>query len=351
MGSFCDKLAIRAVTIWFMLLSGWISAAPALAAPAISSACSNAPHADHPKTFLSNGQVEALVFLPDRERGYYRSSRFDWSGIVGCLSYKGHTFWGEWFPKYDPLLNDSISGPVEEFRSEEGALGYSQAKPGDLFVKVGVGVLRRVDDSPYKFGVAYPLVDSGQWTIRRRSTAVIFQQRLNSPLGISYLYTKTLRLDKREAVVILEHKLTNLGSKAIETDVYDHDFFVLDGRPTGPGMSVRFPFTPVPDKPFDPDIAKIEGNQILYLKELQPKQSVAGYLTGYSNQVSDYDLTVEDRVSGIGVQQTSDSPISKFYFWSIRSTISPEAYIHLNVLPDKTQTWTIRYRFFTEKDR
>src|SRR5215475_5848875 len=123
---------------------------------ASASSCSNIPHADHPKATLSNGEVDAIVFLPDPKDGYYRSTRFDWAGVIGCASYKGHTFWGEWFPEYDPLLNDSITGPVEEFRSQDGGLGYGEAKPGEPFVKIGVGILRKIDDSPYKFFTAYP---------------------------------------------------------------------------------------------------------------------------------------------------------------------------------------------------
>jgi hypothetical protein len=322
---------------------------PVQAVSSLPSACRNVPHSDHPKVFLSSHETDLLVFLPDPDRGFYRSSRFDWSGVIGCLSYRGHTFWGEWFSRYDPLLNDSITGPVEEFRSEEGALGYSDARPGEAFVKIGVGVLRRIDNSPYRFGGAYPLMDPGRWTVHVRSKSVVFRQILRSSTGISYLYTKTLKLAERGTVVVLEHRLTNLGSKTIETDVYDHDFFILDGQPTGPGMSIRFAFTPRLDKPFEADMAKIEGSRILYLKELQPGQSVTGYVTGYSGRSSDYDLTIENHISGIGVQQTADRPISKFYFWSIRSTVSPEAYIHLNVIPTKTEKWTIRYRFFTEK--
>lgn len=314
-----------------------------------STGCQDVPHADHPKALLSKGSIDLLAFLPDPQQGYYRSSRFDWSGVVGCLSYKGHSFWGEWFPKYDPLLNDSITGPVEEFRSEDGALGYTEAQPGGLFVKIGVGVLRKLDDSAYRFGIAYPLVDSGQWKVRVRRDSIVFQQRLKSPLGFAYLYTKTLKLAKSGDTVILEHRLQNVGSKTIDTDVYDHDFFMLDNHPTGPGMKVRLGFAPKPDKPFAPELAKIEGKEISFLKELQPKQAVAGYLTGYSDSVSDYDITVQDVTSGIGVQQTADRPIAKFYFWSIRTTISPEAYIHLKITPGETQTWTLRYRFFTER--
>ncbi len=334
-------------SILLTLLLGFLLAQ---AASASTSPCSEVPNADHPKVKLSNGDVDAVVFLPDPTQGYYRSTRFDWSGVIGCISYKGHTFWGQWFPKYDALLNDSITGPVEEFRSQDGALGYGDAKPGEPFVKVGVGVLRKIDDSPYKFGTFYPLVDTGKWTVHTSKRSIRFQQTLQSPIGSAYIYTKTLQLDKHGAVVSLEHELKNTGSKTIQTDVYDHDFFMLDARPTGPGMTVRFPFTPTinpgPDTKFDPSMAKVEGNSVVYLKELEPHQTVSGYVTGYSDKAADYDITVEDQTKGIGVQQTSDSPISKFYLWSIRSTISPEAYIHLNVEPQQTQRWTIRYRFF-----
>jgi len=79
---------------------------------------------------------------------------------------------------------------------------------------------------------------------------------------------------------------------------------------------------------------------------LQPRQSVASYLKGYSDKAADYDFTVEDTNTKIGVQQTSDTPISRFYLWSIRSTVSPEAYIHLDIPPGKTRQWKIHYRFF-----
>ncbi len=126
--------------------------------------CLAVEQTSYPKAAISNGAVNAVLYLPDAKNGYYRGSRFDWSGVVGCLAYKGHTYFGVWFPHYDPLLHDAITGPVEEFRSSNGdsALNYDQAKPGEPFVKIGVGVLRKIDDSPYKFTAAYPLIDGGQ---------------------------------------------------------------------------------------------------------------------------------------------------------------------------------------------
>jgi hypothetical protein len=326
-----------------------------------SSACADVPHGDHPKALLSNGKLSALVFLPDAQNGYYRSTRFDWSGVVGCVSLSGHTFFGEWFAQYDPLKNDSITGPVEEFRTDDGpmrrdgpkgelivhpaAIGYDDAKPGELFLKPGVGVLRKVDNAPYQFGGAYPIVDTGKWAVKVKPRSVTFRQVLNGPQGYAYVYEKTLTLDKNDSVMTLDHSLKNTGQKIIDTNVYDHDFFMLDGKPSGPGMVVHFTFEPKAEDPLGP-AAKIVGKDLVYVDALTPRKGVSGYLTGYSEKASDYDFTLEDKNSKVGVQQTSDSPLARLYFWSTLTTICPEGYIHLNVPPGKTSHWKIRYRFF-----
>ena len=326
-----------------------------------SSSCADIPHGDHPKALLSNGTLSALVFLPDARNGYYRSTRFDWSGVIACVSLNGHTFFGEWFAQYDPLKNDSITGPVEEFRIDDGpighngpkgelvvrpgAIGYNEAKPGELFLKPGVGVLRKVDNSPYQFGGAYPIVDTGKWTVKTKPRSVTFRQVLNGPQDYAYIYEKTLTLDKNDPVITLDHTLRNTGQKTIDTDVYDHDFFMLDGKPTGPGMVVHFAFEPKAEDPLGA-AAKIEGKDLVYVDALAPRRGVSGYLTGYSDRASDYDFTFEDKNLKVGVQQTSDSPLMRLYFWSTQTTVCPEGYIHLNVPRGKISHWKIRYRFF-----
>lgn len=335
----------RVVRAAALLVCTGLGVGTAQANAASAGQCANIPHMDHPHVMLSNGDVDALVFLPDAHDGYYRSSRFDWSGVVGCAEYKGHIFWGEWFSHYDPLLNDSITGPVEEFRSSDGGLGYAAAGPGGLFVKIGVGVLRRETDAAYEFAHLYPLVDGGHWTVKTSARSVVFNQRLQSATGVAYRYTKVLTLDRSGSVITLSHRLKNLGTKPIVTDVYDHDFFMFDGEPTGPNLQVSFPFKPQPDTPLEP-AAAVEGDKIVYKQELVPHQTAAAYLTGYSASPADYAIRVEDTGRKVGIEQTADSPIAKLYLWSIRSTISPEAYVHLDIAPGKTGKWTIHYRLF-----
>ena len=334
-------------TVFAVVLSGGLAvrAQSAAAAAPASHDCSEAAQTDAPKALISNGLVNAVVYLPDKDNGYYRSTRFDWSGVVGCLAYKGHTYFGEWFPRYDPHVNDSITGPVEEFRPPGEALFYDQAKPGENFVKPGVGVLRRIDDKPYSWARTYPIVDTGTWTSHPTKTGVSFTQELKTDLGVAYTYTKDLELEARSPVLVLKHSFTNHGTQPLEMDVYEHDFFMLDQAVTGPGIVVHLPFQPVPEKPLQ-NGGEIQGNDLVYTAELQPRQTVSGFIHGYSGKASDYRFVVEDKRTGTGVEQTADQPLSRFNFWSIRTTVCPEGYIHVSVPPGQTAHWTIRYRFF-----
>jgi hypothetical protein len=328
-----------------------------------NSPCANLPNADHPKVTLRSGQMEAVIFLPDKDNGYYRATRFDWSGVVACVAVNGHKFFGEWFSKYDPLKNDSITGPVEEFRTDNGvmghypsksplttihteAIGYDEAKPGDTFLKPGVGMLRKVDDRPYGSGTLYPIADAGIWTTHTTRNSIIFQQVLKGSHGYAYVYTKTLSLDANGIGLSLSHTLKNTGTKMIDTKVYDHDFFVFDDKPAGPGMVVRFRFPPRSVDPMT-DLVKIEGNEIQFQREAKPHESINAYITGYSEKVSDYDITVEDRSRKIGVEQTSDTPISRILFWTNGIPVCPEVYVHVPTGPGQTSHWKLHYRFFT----
>jgi hypothetical protein len=310
-----------------------------------NSPCAKISENSYPKALLSNGTVDAVVYLPDQEIGSYRSSRFDWSGIVACASYNGHTYFGKWSNNTDPMGNDTVTGPAEEFRRSNSEIGYDEAKPGESFLKVGVGLLKRIDDQPSKFGTVYPIVDHGKWTIRVTKRSVMFTQLLRSSIGYSYLYEKKLVLDAKEPVMRLEHSLKNLGTRSITTDVYDHDFFILDGAPTGPGMAVTFGFEPKTAAPFPDGLVSMSGNEIVFKDTPKRGYSAQGYLTGYSGKPAEYRIHVEDRNTHVGILQTSDSPLSKFYFWSTPKTICPEAYIPIDVARGKTQKWTISYRF------
>jgi hypothetical protein len=302
--------------------------------------------ADFPQAEISSRFLKAKLYLPDEKQGYYRGSRFDWSGVIESLNYKGHEYFGVWFPKYDPTLHDAITGPVEEFRgSDEGGLGFNEAKPGGMFVKIGVGVLRKPDDKPYSFARSYQIVNPGTRVVRPHADSVDFEHELNDGEGYAYKYKKTVRLAPKLPQLIIEHSLKNTGKRVIDTAVYNHDFFMVDKEQTGPDMRVQFTFAPKPDADWKGN-AEIKGNDIVYLHPLEKGQSVAGPITGYGSGADANDFRVENLKTGAGVRETGNQPMSQLYFWSIPTTICPEAYIKVHVEPGQTFKWRIVYEFY-----
>jgi hypothetical protein len=303
--------------------------------------------ADFPQAEISNRFIRAKLLLPNEDTGYYRGTRFDWSGVIASLTYKGHTYFGQWFPRYSPTQHDAIMGPVEEFRSEDGALGYGEAKPGGMFMKIGVGILRKPDNTEYHFARPFQIVTRGKRVVRPEADRVVFVHELNDGNGYSYTYQKTVRLARNKPELILEHSLKNTGKRVIDTSVYDHDFFMLDNEPTGPNIRVRFPFRPKAETDFK-DKAEWRGNELTYKRELAPRgDSVASWLTGFGATAKDNDFVVENTKTGAGVRQTGNRPLSQLNFWSIHTTVCPEAYIHMRIEPGRTFKWKIVYQFYT----
>ena len=127
----------------------------------------NAVAADFPQAEISNSRVRARLYLPDSQNGYYRGTRFDWSGVIASLECDGHSYFGKWFERYDPKLHDAITGPVEEFFTNNAGLGYDEARPGGSFVKIGVGSLRKPEEPRYSSFNTYEIVDSGKWKVKK----------------------------------------------------------------------------------------------------------------------------------------------------------------------------------------
>ncbi len=297
-----------------------------------------------PQTEITNGLIRAKIYLPDSKNGYYQGTRFDWSGNMPSLEYKGHNYFGQWFKTYSPEIHDVIMGPVEEFT----ALDYQSVKPGSTFIKIGVGVLTKPDEQPYTFARLYPVVDYGKWTVNPRPDQVQFIHELNDK-EYSYKYEKTVQLIKDQPVLVLSHKLKNTGTRTIETSCYDHNFFVIDNQPIGPGYVVRLPYdikSEGVDK--ESDFSKIRGRELVYLRNVKSEENIYyKNLGGYGPTANDYDIRIENTNTGAGVRITCDQPFLKLAFWCCATTLCPEPYITIKVEPGQEFQWVIRYEFYT----
>ncbi len=308
------------------------------------------PSAEYPQAGISNGPLKAKLYLPDASRGYYRGTRFDWSGVIASLEYAGHNYFGPWLEKHDPHVHDAIAGPVEEFRTGTSALGYDEAIPGGTFIKIGVGVLRKGDEPRYTFSTPFQIVDTGKWDVRKGPDWIEFVQTLTDNSGYAYVYRKRVSLAKGKPEMSLEHSLRNTGSRVIETSVYNHNFFVLDNLPSGPGFAVEFPFEVSGTRDMQ-GLLEVRGRQIVFLKELAPGQSIGTDIKGFGPTAKDYDIRVENHKAGAGVRITADQPLSRFFFWTARTTVCPEPYMDFRIEPGGEAAWRIHYEFYTMPPR
>jgi hypothetical protein len=288
---------------------------------------------------ITNGLITAQLQLPDTENGYYRGSRFDWSGVITGLQYEGHEYFGQWFSNYDPIIHDAICGPVEEFM----AVGYEQAPVGGEFLRIGIGGLRKPEENSFQRFGYYDFTNPGQWKVKKAKDQVVFTHQVKDVAGYAYDYQKTVRLIKGKPQMVLEHTLKNTGKKTIETEVYNHNFFMIDQQQIDSGIVVKFAF-PLDLTSTNPAV-RIEGQQIEYIAS--PRRSVQyTNIQGHSNSVKDYDFRIENTISGAGVRITCDRPLSRLIYWSSTTTQCPEPYLEINIKPGESYTWTITYDFY-----
>jgi hypothetical protein len=311
--------------------------------------------AEVPQAVIENGRITARLYLPDAKAGYYRGTRFDWSGVVASLVFAGHDYYGPWFRAMDPNVHDytfdgaevvaspcsAIMGPVEEFQP----LGWDDAPAGGNFIKIGIGALRK-EGSRYDHYKLYDMPNPGKWDIVKKRDSVEFTQMLDDPSsGYGYVYRKTVRLESGRPVMFLEHSLKNTGRRPIRTTVYDHNFLVLDHRPTGPDFTITVPFQIESRRPPQKDLAEIRGNRVVYLRELRPGETAATPLNGFGDTSKDYDIRIENAAAGAGMRITADRPLSSASLWSIRPVVSVEPFIAIDIEPGGEFTWRIRYEY------
>ena len=300
---------------------------------------------EFPETEIKNSLITAKLYLPNAETGYYRGVRFDWAGVIPSLEYKGHTYFGKWNnAPYDPKLHDAIMGPVEEFTP----LNFEEAKPGENFIKIGVGVLNKPDDKKYSFFKNYEIKNGGEWKVKESKDRVEFTHVLKDEAGYAYTYKKTVRLLNGKPELVLEHSLKNTGSKEISTSTYNHNFFMIDNEPTNENIRIVFPFKVTGEGSGFGTIIHAKDNTLTYSRKMEKSDQIySGGLQGFGNTAKDYDIKIENTKSRAGVRMTSDQPLEKLVYWACPTTSCPEPYIKLSVKPGAEIKWKINYEFYT----
>jgi hypothetical protein len=297
---------------------------------------------------LTNGPIHMRVAPPGLPHSLYRGTRFDQAGVITSLTLGGHDFYGLWYDRTAPDVRDYVDtpmgvtagpdstamGPVEEF----GVIGFAPV-PGTLFLKIGVGILRQPDTQAYDQYRHYEIVDGGRRTMHRTKDSVTFIQTV-SGAGYDYVYEKTLRLTGTQ--LVMEHVLKNAGPAAISTDLYDHNFLKL--APRNDGIQVTVPFAAKAEAPIAPDLLRLEGSTLTYLRPMVPRERVSFHMAGFGNSAADYDFHITDK-TGTGVHLVGDRPMTRINVFSIDHIQAVEPFIAIDAAPGAEIRWRYTYTF------
>ena len=303
----------------------------------------------YPRCILSNDLIAVEVYLPDSETGYCRGPRFDWSGMVGNITWGKHSFCGEWKKNIPPENAEHAAGTADEFSmgvlGMPSPLGYNEAKPGESFLKIGVGLLQKEANKDYSFGFNYRVLQPGKWKIKRDKNMVEFHQSMTGTNGYAYAYTKTIRLAEAKPGFSITRSLHNTGTKRIETTQYCHNFTMLDDEPAGPKYEIIFPFMAVAEKDMQ-GLAGINNGKLTFTRELQEKEAVFTTIAGFkTNDVSHNGVSIINIKTGARMDVRGTKNILRYHFYAARTAVCPEQFVYVSIAPGETDTWQTTYEF------
>lgn len=287
---------------------------------------------------IAKDGLELTLCAPDFNDGYYRGTRFDHSGIFRRIVRDGFVFADEWFDGYDPYRHDTVCGTSEEF----GQNGYEEVGPGSLFLKTGVGLLLKEDDSPYDHFKLYKVADAGRWTVTCRDDEVLFVHLVESD-DWSYVYEKRVRIIDGDTFEIT-HRLCNTGMEVIEGQTYNHNFFTFGDRCPGPEIEIDFPFRPSGSWRAEYDSVALSEKGIRYSRPLLLGESV---FMGNINPADGTEVTGEVfSMSAAGHKMTfaSDQPFDHIVFWSNHRVGCIEPFIPYRLESGDESEWTYTYK-------
>ena len=289
---------------------------------------------------ISNDALKISLHAPDRVEGYYRGTRFDWAGVFAGIEYRGINYAEQWFESYSPVMHDAVCGPAEEF----SPIGLDEAAPGEPFLKIGVGVLEKMEGEYDRFKL-HNILDSGRRTLCVTENSAVFGHFISHDNGYGYEYVKEISITGKSSFRI-SHTLRNTGKRHLKGNVYNHNFYTLGALRTGEARRLDFPFRPEGDWRAEYSEVGFTENGIRFTRNLLKGESVfTGNLheAGKGMTGSPNSFELRDTDTGCAVKAFCAVPMTKSVFWSNHRIACIEPYMDFDIAPGETMDFDIDY--------
>lgn len=292
--------------------------------------------ASSPTAELVRGDLALTVALPDSEKGFYRGSRFDWGSHIVSATFAGVEFFSPWKTGPAVVDVDAGSGPAEEFDMKEPP-GFAEAGPGEEFLKVGVGVLRRDDQRPYFFNRQYALVRSAPWRIKQRTDSIILRQELYLNEDRAYALEREIAVQPSGHGFTIRRTLTNLGRRPLRTEHYAHNFLRPEGKGMTPETQLVFSF-PVQLEISRVSAWQVDGSRLSLLRPMSAGDAVYASLAGFPDKIPAPALTIT--AQGLRLRWSGSHDPFAIAVYGRNEVLCPEFFVRLVIDPGESVTWS-----------
>jgi len=287
---------------------------------------------------LKNKNLEIHIDLP---LDNYKLSRFDWTGKIVSVKFKGIDVVGS-----ERLNSEDDNNFGKGFYNEFGIetpVGFDDCEEGDWFPKIGIGLLKKEGDS-YSFSKAYE-IKPADFKVLAETNKIVVVCKSQSINGYSYILKKEIKLLGNGFVI--KYHLHNTGEKNISTNEYNHNFLAINKELIGSQYILKFPFQIKPElfgAAVNPEGVVEIGDHKITFNNTPDEQFFFSNLSGGENVDAIWELV--NTKSKIGISETGSFKTSKVNLWGWKHVISPELFFDVNVKPGQTIEWTRIYNLF-----
>ena len=222
-------------------------------------------------------------------------------------------------------------------------IGFDETKEGEYFPKIGVGALKKEDDT-YGFSKVYE-IKPANFNVITDTNKLIVECESQTVNGYAYVLRKEIEL--LESSFVIHYKLRNTGEKTIMTNEYTHNFLAINKELMGSDYILKFPFDLKPesfDAALNPEEKVVVGEKQVTFNSTPEEQFFYGNLTGNKMVKAHWELI--NTKSKIGISETGSFKTNKINLWGWKHVVSPELFFDVNLKAGKTIEWSRTYNVF-----